>query len=49
MDEPQFARRLGENARRRMADEFSLSRMIDRHAAMYRELAGENRESAATG
>lgn len=41
LDEPAWARRLGANARRRMADEFSNARMIERYAALYRQLASD--------
>lgn len=36
----ELARRLGENARLRMQGEFSVERMIERHAQLYRELYG---------
>jgi rhamnosyl/mannosyltransferase len=48
-DEPEFAQKLGENARQRMAEAFSLTRMVERHAALYRELAGDIRATGTPG
>lgn len=39
LDDRELARRLGDAARRRMLAEFTLERMIERHVALYRELA----------
>jgi glycosyltransferase involved in cell wall biosynthesis len=41
LDDPELARRLGEAGRRRMLAEFSIQRMIERHVALYRELASK--------
>jgi glycosyltransferase involved in cell wall biosynthesis len=38
LDDADLARRLGEAGQRRMLTEFSVENMIDRHAALYREL-----------
>jgi len=38
LDDPARSRQLGEAGRQRMLDEFSIAKMIDRHAIMYREL-----------
>ena len=38
LDDPQLAKRLGEAGRDRMLREFSVEKMIERHAALYREL-----------
>jgi glycosyltransferase involved in cell wall biosynthesis len=42
LDEPESARRLAANAQRRMADEFSVARMVERHVALYRSLRAES-------
>jgi glycosyltransferase involved in cell wall biosynthesis len=39
-EDRELARRCGENARRRMCDEFSVSKMIERHRKLYREIIG---------
>ena len=38
LDDPDLARRLGQAARRRMLDEFSIERMVERYTDLYREL-----------
>jgi glycosyltransferase involved in cell wall biosynthesis len=38
LDDPELARRLGRAARERMQSEFTVERMVERHAALYREL-----------
>lgn len=40
LEDPELAKRLGAAGRRRMLDEFSVGRMVERHAALYRELLG---------
>ena len=40
LDDPELARRLGQAGQARMAAEFSLAAMVERHAALYRELCG---------
>jgi len=39
-DDPEQAGRIGEAARKRMRTEFTAERMIEQHAALYRELVG---------
>lgn len=39
LEDPDLAHRLGDAGRRRMLAEFSIEQMIQRHAALYRELA----------
>lgn len=39
-DEPEWAQSIGAAARRRMLSEFSVEKMVERHAALYQELAG---------
>ncbi|MEX2172735.1 MAG: glycosyltransferase [Pirellulaceae bacterium] len=41
LDDPVLGRRLGEAGRQRMLAHFSIERMIERHAALYRELVGK--------
>jgi glycosyltransferase involved in cell wall biosynthesis len=48
-DDPEFAQMLGRNARRRMEDEFSVRRMIERHARLYSELASDIHASGPNG
>lgn len=38
LDDPELRTRLGEAGRRRMLEEFSVAKMVERHAALYREL-----------
>lgn len=38
--DPELARRLGAAGRQRVLDEFSVAKMVDRHAALYEELLG---------
>jgi glycosyltransferase involved in cell wall biosynthesis len=38
LDDPALARRLGQSARQRMLDEFSVERMVARYADLYRRL-----------
>lgn len=38
LEDPQLARRLGEAGRRRIEAEFSIQTMVEKHAALYREL-----------
>ncbi|MBL9125285.1 MAG: glycosyltransferase [Planctomycetaceae bacterium] len=40
IEDPELRSRLGAAGRRRMLDEFSVARMVERHAALYRELLG---------
>lgn len=40
LDDAALSRRLGAAARRRILDSFSVERMVDRHARLYRELLG---------
>ena len=40
LDDPALRACLGEAGRRRMLDEFSVPQMVERHAALYRELLG---------
>ena len=40
LDEPDLARRLGAAGQQRVTNEFSVTAMIDKHAALYRELLG---------
>jgi glycosyltransferase involved in cell wall biosynthesis len=40
LDDPALARRLGEAARERVLTAYSIERMIDRHAALNRDLVG---------
>jgi glycosyltransferase involved in cell wall biosynthesis len=40
LEDSQLARQLGDEARRRIASEFSVEKMVERHAALYRELLG---------
>lgn len=40
IDNPDLAEQLGQAARRRMADEFSLDKMIDSYATLYEEVLG---------
>jgi glycosyltransferase involved in cell wall biosynthesis len=40
LEDRELARRFGEQARRRMAQEFSIEKMIDRHCELYEQLAG---------
>lgn len=39
-DDPELARRVGQAARTRMLEQFSVARMVERHVSLYRELAG---------
>jgi glycosyltransferase involved in cell wall biosynthesis len=48
-DDREFAQMLGRNARRRMEDEFSVRRMIERHARLYSELASDIHASGPNG
>jgi glycosyltransferase involved in cell wall biosynthesis len=41
--DPELRARMGERARVRMGEEFSVARMVDRYADLYRRLAGETR------
>lgn len=38
MEDPELARRLGSAGRRRVAEQFSVERMVDQHARLYHEL-----------
>jgi glycosyltransferase involved in cell wall biosynthesis len=40
LDDPALARKLGEAGKQRIDQHFTLSRMVDRYAAMYREVLG---------
>ena len=40
LDDAELARRLGEAGRQRMLAEFTIEQMVERHAALYRELLG---------
>jgi len=40
LDDEALRRRMGEAGRERVLQDFSVERMIDRHAALYRELVG---------
>jgi glycosyltransferase involved in cell wall biosynthesis len=40
LDDAALAHRIGQAARQRMLREFSVERMVDRHAALYRRLLG---------
>jgi glycosyltransferase involved in cell wall biosynthesis len=40
LDDRQLAARLGQAARQRMQEEFSVGQMVDRHVRLYRELLG---------
>jgi glycosyltransferase involved in cell wall biosynthesis len=40
LDDPELARRLGSAGRQRMASEFTIEAMVEKHAALYRELLG---------
>jgi glycosyltransferase involved in cell wall biosynthesis len=42
-DDAELARRLGDAARQRVAEEFSVERMIERYAELYRELLAQVR------
>jgi glycosyltransferase involved in cell wall biosynthesis len=41
LDDTDLARRMGQAGRQRMLAEFSVDKMVQRHAAMYRELMGQ--------
>ncbi len=41
LEDPQLAHRLGDAARTRVREHFSVQTMVDRHAALYRQLAGD--------
>lgn len=40
LEDRELARRFGEQGRRRMVEEFSIEKMIDRHCELYNQLAG---------
>jgi glycosyltransferase involved in cell wall biosynthesis len=40
LNDAALARRLGEASRKRALDQFSVARMVDAYAALYRELLG---------
>jgi glycosyltransferase involved in cell wall biosynthesis len=42
LNEPDLAAAMGQAARRRMADEFSLDRMVQSHVALYRSILGSS-------
>jgi glycosyltransferase involved in cell wall biosynthesis len=42
MHEPELASRLGNAARQKVETELSVSRMVERHAALYREIMGQS-------
>jgi glycosyltransferase involved in cell wall biosynthesis len=39
LEEPELARRFGENGRRRMCEEFTVAKMVEKHQRLYEELA----------
>ena len=40
LDDPELARRFGQQGRERISKEFTIETMVDKHAALYRELLG---------
>lgn len=43
LDDPELARRQGENGRKLMRNEFSIDVMVERNLAVYRELVPESK------